>query len=141
MILPRALIGQGKMKPKTIQLIKEQFGLDKPVWLDLEKLKTGDIQGGLDSQFTAYVRNLYQGNLGVSFANRLEVKEILANRVWKTVLLIFTGQIVAILLGSLLGIIASWRRGSKLDVGDPDLGVIHVVNTHILFWNNFGDSC
>ncbi len=113
----RALVGIGRMKPKTVQLIREQFGLDKPVWLDIEKLKSGDLKGGFDSQFTAYIKNLSQGNLGVSFANRLEVREILVDRVWKTVLLLFTGEIVAILLGSILGVIASWRRGSKLDVG------------------------
>ena len=113
----RALVGVGRMKPATVENIRQQFGLDKPIWLNVEKIKEGDFKGGVDSQFTAYVRNLTEGNLGVSFANRLEVKEILINRVWKTVLLLFTGEIVAILLGSLLGIIASWRRGSKLDLG------------------------
>jgi ABC-type dipeptide/oligopeptide/nickel transport system permease subunit len=105
------------MKPKTAQKIREQFGLDKPIWFDTEKLLDGDFAEGLDSQFTAYIRNLSRGNLGVSFANRLDVSEILIDRVWKTVLLLFTGEIVAILLGSVLGIIASWRRGSKLDLG------------------------
>ncbi|NQS91396.1 MAG: ABC transporter permease, partial [Chloroflexi bacterium] len=113
----RALVGVGRMKPKTVENIRQQFGLDKPIWLNLEKLKEGDLVGGFDSQFTAYVRNLSQGNLGVSFANRLDVKEILVDRVGKTVLLLFTGEIVAIFLGSLLGVIASWRRGSKLDLG------------------------
>lgn len=113
----RALVGIGRMKPATVEKIKHQFGLDKPIWIDSEKVMEGDFRGGFDSQFTAYVRNLSQGNLGVSFANRLEVKDILVNRVWKTVLLLFTGQIVAILLGSILGIIASWRRGSKQDLG------------------------
>ncbi|MGB2964823.1 MAG: ABC transporter permease subunit [Anaerolineales bacterium] len=113
----RALVGVGRMKPATVENIRQQFGLDKPIWLNVEKIKEGDFRGSVDSQFTAYVRNLAKGNLGVSFANRLEVKEILIDRVWKTVLLLFTGEIVAILLGSLLGIIASWRRGSKLDLG------------------------
>jgi ABC-type dipeptide/oligopeptide/nickel transport system permease subunit len=113
----RALVGVGRMKPKTAQLIREQFGLDKPVWFNFEKFKVGDIKAGFDSQFTAYILNLSKGNLGVSFANRLEVGEILVDRVWKTVLLLFTGEIVAILLGSVLGIIASWRRGSRLDLG------------------------
>ena len=113
----RALVGVGRMKPATVENIRQQFGLDKPIWLDFEKIKEGDISAGFDSQFTAYVRNLSQGNLGVSFANRLEVKEILIDRVWKTVLLLFTGEIVAIFLGTFLGIVASWRRGSKLDIG------------------------
>jgi peptide/nickel transport system permease protein len=113
----RAIIGRGRMKPQTAERIKEQFGLDKPIWLDVDKLREGDFGGAADSQFTAYVRNLFAGNLGVSFSNRLEVSEILADRIWKTVILLLTGEIVAILLGSILGIIASWRRGSKLDIG------------------------
>jgi len=113
----RALVGVGRMKPKTVERIREQFGLDKPVWLNTDKLREGDFSAGFDSQFTAYVRSLSQGNLGVSFANRLEVSKILSDRVWKTVLLLFTGELIAIFLGSTLGVIASWRRGSKLDVG------------------------
>jgi len=113
----RALVGVGRMKPKTVENIRQQFGLDKPIWLDIDKIKTGDLIGGFDSQFIAYVINLAQGNLGVSFANRLQVKDILVERVGKTVLLLFTGEIVAIFLGSLLGVIASWKRGSKLDLG------------------------
>ena len=113
----RALVGIGRMKPETMERIREQFGLDKPVWFDVERLLGGDFVGGMDSQFVAYIRNLSQGNLGVSFANRLEVSDILADRVWKTVLLLFTGELAAILLASVLGIIASWRRGSKLDLG------------------------
>jgi ABC-type dipeptide/oligopeptide/nickel transport system permease subunit len=113
----RALLGIGRMKPDAIERIREQFGLNKPIWVNIEKLMEGDFIGGFDSQFTAYVWNLAQGNLGISFANKLEVSDILADRVWKTVLLLFTGEIVAFTLGSILGIIASWRRGSKLDVG------------------------
>jgi ABC-type dipeptide/oligopeptide/nickel transport system permease component len=113
----RALIGIGRMKPDAVERINQQFGLDKPIWMDFDKLKEGDFVGAVDSQFVAYISNLSQGNLGVSFSNKLDVKEILLDRVWKTVLLLFTGLIVAILLGSILGIIASWRRGTKLDLG------------------------
>jgi ABC-type dipeptide/oligopeptide/nickel transport system permease subunit len=113
----RALVGVGRMKPQMVETIRQQFGLDKPIWIDLDRLLQGDIKTGFDSQFTAYIRNLAHGNLGISFANRLEVGAILADRVWKTVMLLFTGEIIAILLGSTLGIIASWRRGSRLDLG------------------------
>ncbi|NJD60365.1 MAG: hypothetical protein C3F13_16230 [Anaerolineales bacterium] len=112
----RALLGIGRMKPETMRMIREQFGLDKPIWLDTQKLMQGDIKGALDSQFTAYVRNLAQCNLGVSFSNRLPVKYILVDRLWKTVVLLFTGQLFAIVLGAILGVIASYKRGSKIDL-------------------------
>ena len=113
----RAIIARGRMNAATLERMRAQFGLDKPVWLDVEKLQGGDLGGALDSQFTAYVSNLFQGNLGVSFANKLEVSEILKDKVWKTFLLLFTGEIVAVFLGSTLGVIASWRRGSRIDLG------------------------
>jgi len=105
------------MNPETAERIREQFGLDKPIWVDAEKLQDGDLSGAFDSQFTSYVSNLLQGNLGVSFVSKLEVVEILRDKVWKTVVLLLTGQIVAIFLGSTLGVIASWRRGSRIDLG------------------------
>jgi ABC-type dipeptide/oligopeptide/nickel transport system permease component len=113
----RAIVAKGRMKPETMERVKAQFGLDKPVWLNGDKLKEGDIIGALDSQFTAYVGNLFRGNLGVSFVNKLEVSKILTDKVWKTFILLFTGEIVAIFLGSALGIIASWKRGSLTDLG------------------------
>src|SRR5690606_8952053 len=66
----RLLFRNPRLTSETQELIRVQFGLDKPVWLDSEKLAAGDVGGALDSQFTAYVRNLLQGNLGVSFATR-----------------------------------------------------------------------
>jgi ABC-type dipeptide/oligopeptide/nickel transport system permease subunit len=113
----RALVAKGRMNAATLERIQQQFGLDKPVWLDVDKLAHADLRGALDSQFTAYVGNLLKGNLGVSFANRLEVTDILKDKVWKTVVLLLTGEVVAIILGSTLGVIASWRRGSRIDLG------------------------
>lgn len=36
--------------------LRVDFGLDKPIWLDIEQLKEGNLRGGFDTQFTAYVR-------------------------------------------------------------------------------------
>src|SRR5690606_5904023 len=95
--------------------LREQFGLDKPVWIDADRLGEGDIGGAFDTQFTSYVKNLFRGELGVSFATRQDVSELLIERVWRTALLVFTGELAAILLGSLVGLIAAWRRGSWVD--------------------------
>jgi len=113
----RALVQNARMDKEAQARIRAQFGLDKAIWLDVEALKQGDIRGALDTQFTAYVRNLLQGNLGISFSMRQPVSEILAERVWRTVVLLSAGQITAIVLGIVLGLIAAWRRGTKLDTG------------------------
>jgi peptide/nickel transport system permease protein len=120
----RALIQSARMDRAAQERIRAQFGLDKPIWLDVERLRQGDIAGALDTQFTAYVRNLLRGNLGISFSRRVKVSELLMERVWRTVVLLMLGQVMAIVLGMTLGVLASWRRGSALD-------------TAILLWGLF----
>jgi peptide/nickel transport system permease protein len=113
----RSLIQNARMDREAQERIRAQFGLDKETWLDVERLREGDVIGALDTQFTAYVRNLLQGNLGISFAKKVDVGELLAERVWRTVVLLAAGEVIAIVLGIVLGILASWRRGTKLDTG------------------------
>jgi peptide/nickel transport system permease protein len=97
--------------------IRAEFGLDKPVWFNTEKLELGDIAGLFDSQFFAYIVNLFKGNMGVSFASRRNVGELISERVWRTVVLLLVGEVLSILFGMFLGLVASWRRGTKLDTG------------------------
>ncbi|MCC6802415.1 MAG: ABC transporter permease [Anaerolineae bacterium] len=120
----RLLFRNPRLTRDAQELIRVQFGLDKPVWLDTEKLSAGDIGGALDSQFTAYIRNLVQGNLGISFANRQDVGELLAVRVWRTVILVFAGETLAIVIGAGVGLVAAWKRGSPIDAASLIIGLM-----------------
>jgi len=111
----RLIIHSPRMTREAQERIRANFGLDKPVWFDAERLQEGDVLGAFDSQFTAYVRNLAHGDLGISFASRRDVAEVLAERVWRTVVLVLGGDLIAIILGMILGLVAAWRRGTKLD--------------------------
>jgi peptide/nickel transport system permease protein len=104
--------------------IRVQFGLDKPVFVNADALAQGDIGAAFDSQFTAYLRNLAQGNLGISFASRQEVSTLLAERVWRTVLLVFSGETLAIVIGLVVGLVAAWKRGTKIDAAALILGLL-----------------
>jgi len=113
----KLIIHSPRMTREAQEQIRAQFGLDKPVWFDQERFQEGDILGALDTQFTAYIRQLARGNLGISFASRMDVGELLAKRVWRTVVLLVIGEIMAIVLGMGLGLVAAWRRGTRLDTG------------------------
>jgi peptide/nickel transport system permease protein len=113
----KLIIHSPRMTREAQERIQASFGLDKPVWFDAERLKAGDLLGSLDTQFTAYLRNLVRGDLGISFASRRDVSEILSERVWRTVVLVIGGDLIAIVLGMALGLIAAWRRGTRLDAG------------------------
>ncbi len=111
----KGLIHSPRMTRETQERIRIEFGLDKPVWFNSEAIKQGDIAAVFDTQFTAYIKNLLHGNLGVSFSSRMNVSQVLAERVWRTLVLLFFGQIIAIVGGIIMGILASWRRGSRID--------------------------
>jgi peptide/nickel transport system permease protein len=113
----KLIIHSPRMTREAQERIRVTFGLDKPVWFDGERLREGDVLGAFDSQFTAYMRNLMRGDLGISFASRQNVAELLSQRVWRTVVLVIGGDILAVVLGMTVGMIAAWRRGTRLDTG------------------------
>ncbi len=95
----RMMFRDPRVSADSLDLMKEKFGLDKP----------------LSGQFVAYVKNLAQGNLGLSFSQQKPVLEVLAERIPNTLLLVVTALIIAILLGVALGAVAGWLSGTKLD--------------------------
>ncbi len=98
----RAVIGRNVRITKQVQdALREQFGLDKPIFPD---------------QFIDTVGQWAQGNLGVSWSLRRPVGEILVSKLGSTLLLISLGQIFSILLGIALGLFAGWKRKTKIDV-------------------------
>jgi len=98
----RAVIGRNvRISVETQQALREQFGLDKPVFPDQ-----------LFDTFGQWA----QGNLGVSWSLRRPVSEVLMSKLWNTVLLIGLGQILAIILGVFLGLMAGWKRKTPIDV-------------------------
>lgn len=120
-VLPGDPVKSIARSPRLTQEARErlrvEFGLDKPVFLDVERLRMGDVIGACDTQFTAYVNALLHGNLGISFRSRRAVSEVLAERVWRTVVLVTAAETLSLVLGIALGLISAWRRGTRVDVG------------------------
>ena len=85
--------------PETRLAIKRQFGLDK------SKL----------AQYGIFLKQLVRGNLGVSFANSQPVAKNLRSAVINTIPMVLLGTVFAIVLGTLTGVIAAWRRGTKVE--------------------------
>ena len=113
----KLIIHSPRMTAEAQERIRINFGLDKPVWFNMEGIREEGLLGAFDTQFTAYVRNLLKGDLGVSFSTRRDVSDLIRERVWRTVILVLLGEFLAIFLGIALGMVAAWRRGSNLDTG------------------------
>lgn len=117
----RAGIRDPRLKKEAVEILRVRFGLDKPVINCFESLNP--IEFGsctvnpLDTQFFIYIRNLLQGEMGISYHTNRPVADILAERLWNTVLLIGAGQILAIILGVTFGVFAAWKARTALDYG------------------------
>ena len=62
-----------------------------------------------------YLKQLVHGNLGISFANQQPVSANLRTAIKNTMPMVLLGTIFAILLGTLTGVIAAWRRGTAIE--------------------------
>jgi peptide/nickel transport system permease protein len=69
----------------------------------------------LPEQFTSYVGGLLRGDLGTSYYYSRPVTDLIAERMWPTLLLVGTSTILAVALGLWLGIRSAWRRDSAFD--------------------------
>lgn len=112
----KSIVRSPRLTKDTREKLRVEFGLDKPMFLDVERLGTGDVIGAFDTQFTAYVNALLHGNLGVSFRSRRDVGEMLAERVWRTVVLVAAGEMLSLVFGVILGLVAAWKRGTRVDM-------------------------
>jgi peptide/nickel transport system permease protein len=100
-----------RLNPAAVEALRERFGLDKPVFLNLE--------GGnpLDTQFTAYLGALARGDFGTSYAFRdRAVADMVGQALVNTLWLVLPAEAFAIVLGVALGLFAAWRRGKAADV-------------------------
>ena len=127
----RAGIRDPRLKKEAIEMLRVRFGLDKPVincFESLNPIKTGSCAiNPLDTQFFIYVRNLVQGELGISYHTNRPVADILAERLWNTVLLIGAGQILSIVFGVVFGIFAAWKARTSIDYA--------AVTTSLIAWS------
>jgi peptide/nickel transport system permease protein len=115
---PIQMIVSPRMRPETRERLRHEYGLDKPIWFNIEEARaSGSVTAVFDSQFFYYVRNLTKGELGESFRQRRPVADLIGSRLGPTVLLIVTGEVVGIVFGSALGIIAAWKKKSAIDTG------------------------
>jgi len=115
----RSGIHDPRLKKEAVEAIRIRYGLDKPVincFTKLNPIELGDCAvDPFDTQFFIYIGNLFRGELGISYHTNRPVADILVERVWNTVLLIGAGQILAIAIGVVFGILAAWKARTAID--------------------------
>lgn len=100
---------------ESIERIREQLGLNRPLFLDREALVDDDIPGFFDSQYMRYMERLSHLDLGNSIHRRIPVMETLKLRFPATVELSLLSMIIAVIIGIPVGIISASRRNTAID--------------------------
>ena len=84
--------------------------------LNALKLTFGFIDAPVGEQYLTYLRSVFTGDLGVSIKYfPLPVTELLARALVWTVALVGLATLLSFTLGTLLGVMAAWRRGTLFD--------------------------
>jgi len=91
--------GKRELDPQLIERLKKEWGLDKPVHI----------------RYLIYMKDLAQGDLGVSFLRHEKVNGLIAARIWPTLKLAVAAMLIALILGIPLGFYSALRQGTWLD--------------------------
>jgi peptide/nickel transport system permease protein len=75
------------------------------------------LDRSIPEQYVAYFTGILRGDLGRSVRFRAPVTDVLADRVPWTLLLILPALLLQAIVGTTLGALAAWRRGSGRDLG------------------------
>jgi len=126
-----AMLGEHATE-ENVQRIREQFGLNRPLFLDRDALANGDLRGFFDTQYLRYLGRLVRLDLGNSIHRRIPVAETLAIRFPATIELALLSMTIAILVGIPVGIASASRRNTLLD-GTTMIGSLVGVSMPI-FW-------
>ncbi len=96
---PARQIAGRSASAETVATIRQQLGLDLP----------------FHQQYSRYLGQLVQGDLGRSYAQKTEVAEIIASRMPATLLLMFAAIVCELVIGLGIGIFAAMRQGQRGD--------------------------
>ncbi|MCR6692274.1 MAG: ABC transporter permease [archaeon YNP-LCB-003-016] len=94
------MVSERILKPSVVEEVRAMFGLNLPLW----------------QQYILYIRNLLIGYFGYSFHWKEPVINVIMERMPNTILLMGVSTILSVIIGIVLGVLAAWKRGTKVDV-------------------------
>lgn len=105
----QALIARmhGRISPQAAHALETAFGIShEPLW----------------TQYVQYLNNLLHGNLGISvYAFPTPVSQVIAQDVTWTMVLVGVSLVLSFVIGTFLGVVIAWKRGSSFDAIFPPL--------------------
>ncbi|MED4017699.1 ABC transporter permease [Sutcliffiella cohnii] len=79
-------------------------------------LEKHGLNDSLLKQYGAYIKNIFTGDFGYSYQQKMPIIDLLKERMPWTFLLTGLGLVISTILGIIFGAIAAWKRGTRTDV-------------------------
>ncbi len=98
---PSRLYFTSNIDEEQRQVMREAFGLDRPIWV----------------QYTDWLGAMVRGDWGASISSGRPAARILLEKLPNTLLLVLAAVMIEHTLGILLGLVAATRAGGRLDRG------------------------
>ena len=116
--LPGTPFNDEKLTEAQIELMNQRYGLDKPVVV----------------QYVIYIKNLFQGDLGVSFQfDGRPVTKMIGERIPVSAFLGIQALLFGTLIGLVLGILSALRHNTMIDYGAMVIAVIGISIPSFVF--------
>lgn len=113
---PTAALVTDGLSPEDRAVIRERFGLDRPLF----------------EQYVIYLGNVVRGEFGTSFHYKAPVAGVVWEKFANTMVLMIVAIIVAYALGIPLGAYLAWRRGTGTDTFGIVFGLM--FRSAPMFW-------
>ena len=96
---PLLVLAGEERDPAVLELLREKYRLNDPVWM----------------QYMAWIGNALQGDLGISFRTNQPVTELILQKLPVTIQLAIMSMIFALLIGIPAGILSAVKKGTATD--------------------------
>jgi len=112
---------------ETVQRIRHELGLDRPIWI----------------QYTTYIGHALQGDLGFSYRKQIGVTQLILSRIPYTFALTLAGIFVELIIGLPVGVISAVARGKFSDRIGTVISLIGIsappfwLGLLLLYWFGF----
>ncbi|MEL7430344.1 MAG: ABC transporter permease [Pseudomonadota bacterium] len=99
-----------------VEYLREEYGLDQPIW----------------QRYLTWITNFVQGDFGYSFEHQRPVSEVVGNRLWLTMLVSFFTIILTWVIAFPIGIYSATHQYSWGDYGLTFIGLLGMATPNFL---------
>jgi len=96
---PTAMLVSGRLTEESRQAMLENFGLDRP----------------LHEQYVVFIRNVLQGDFGISFFYREPVADVIFPALINTLMIMLPALTLVMVIAYFWGSVVGWNKGTALD--------------------------